>query len=242
MEYTRSEWNGFERIDFVFKDREALLIFPKDDVKTDKWMLKTEYFGAFPSLEIDMLKKGYHLAYLKNRSRWGTDDDQEVKRDLADFFVKEFGLRRRCVCVGMSCGGLHAVYFAAKYPERVAAIYLDAPVFNLLSCPMGLGKAHNGMVEEFIGATGMTLIDLLNYRNHPIDQKEKLLAAKIPVVMVYGDSDESVPYDENGAHFEKFYREMGGTIEVYGKKNCGHHPHGLEDNTPIREFVERHYN
>ena len=32
----------------------------------------------------------------------------------------------------------------------------------------------------------------------------------------------------------------GGTIVAIGKKNCGHHPHGLEDNTPIIEFVERY--
>ena len=37
-----------------------------------------------------------------------------------------------------------------------------------------------------------------------------------------------------------YYCENGGTIVAIGKKNCGHHPHGLEDNTPIIEFVERH--
>ncbi|MBQ9116329.1 MAG: hypothetical protein IJY04_04850 [Clostridia bacterium] len=73
-----SEWNGYTRLDFIFQGREAILVFPKDAVKTRKWMLKTEYFGAFPQLEIDMLAAGYHLAYLKNLNRWGTDEDQRA--------------------------------------------------------------------------------------------------------------------------------------------------------------------
>ena len=43
-----------------------------------------------------------------------------------------------------------------------------------------------------------------------------------------------------GAVLEKYYRENGGIIEAVGKKNCGHHPHGLDDNTPIVEFIEKH--
>jgi hypothetical protein len=29
MEYTYSEWHGFRRADFLFEDREALIVFPK---------------------------------------------------------------------------------------------------------------------------------------------------------------------------------------------------------------------
>ena len=66
-----------------------------------------------------------------------------------------------------------------------------------------------------------------------------LLENRIPVILVYGDSDNIVPYEENGAVLEKYYRENGGTIVSIGKENCAHHPHGLDDNTPIIEFVEK---
>ena len=62
----------------------------------------------------------------------------------------------------------------------------------------------------------------------------------IPIILVYGDSDDVVPYDENGALLEKYYRENGGTIITIGKPGCAHHPHGLEDPTPIITFVESH--
>ena len=139
----------------------------------------------------------------------------------------------------MSCGGLIASKFAAKYPECVSALYLDAPVMNLLSWPAGFGKANNEMLPEFLEATGMGLSQLICYREHPIDKMQLLLENKIPVILLYGDSDNIVPYEENGAVLEKYYRENGGIIVSIGSVNCAHHPHGLDDNTPIIEFAEK---
>ncbi len=62
-------WNGFKRIDFKFEGREAILVFPQVPIKNKKWMIKTEYFGAFPHLEIEMIRRGWHLAYIKNITR-----------------------------------------------------------------------------------------------------------------------------------------------------------------------------
>jgi len=142
--------------------------------------------------------------------------------------------------VGTSCGGLIGTKFAAKYPECVSALYLDAPVMNFLSCPAGLGIGGNELFQEFMDATGMGLKELICYREHPIDKMHLLLQNKIPVFLVYGDSDVVVPYTENGALLEKYYKENGGQIIVVGKPGCGHHPHGLEDNTPIIEFAEKY--
>ena len=139
----------------------------------------------------------------------------------------------------MSCGGMQAVYFGARYPEYVKGIYVDAPVMNLLSCPFAVGRNNSGFVEEFTNATGMTLKDLINYRNHPIDRVDDLIKNKIPVFLVCGDSDTVVPYDENGAVFAEKYRNSGVEFKEILKVGCDHHPHSLEDNTPIIEWAER---
>ncbi len=233
-------YNGFRRIDFTFEGREALLIFPEQPNENKNWLLKTEYFDAFPDFQIQMLRRGWHLAYIKNVTRWCLEEDLDLKKRFAEYLHAEYGLCEKCVPVGMSCGGLIGSKFAAKYPEKVSALYLDAPVMNLLSCPAGLGIAGNSLYPEFTEATGMSISDLICYREHPIDKMHLLLENKIPVVLVYGDSDTVVPYKENGALLEKYYKENGGVIEVYGKAGCGHHPHGLEDNTPIIEFVEKY--
>ena len=233
-------WNGFKRIDFIFEGKEAILVFPERANENRNWLLKTEYFGAFPGFEVEMLRRGWHLAFIKNVTRWCLDEDLDRKARFADFLSKEYGLYKKCIPVGMSCGGLIASKFAAKHPEYVSALYLDAPVLNLLSCPGGVGLADDSLFEEFHTATGMTLSELTYYREHPIDKIPSLLENKIPVMLVYGDTDRVVPFAENGAVLERRYREGGGDIVVIGKKNCDHHPHGLDDCAPIIEFAEKH--
>lgn len=234
-----SVWNGFRRIDFEFEGMEAILVFPKEANDRRSWMLKTEYFGAFPALELAMLERGWHLAYVQNITRWCMEQDLDTKKRFVEYLHAEYGLSEKCVPVGMSCGGLIAAKFAAKYPECIGGLYLDAPVLNLLSCPAGIGKAKGDMLPEFVAATGMDLSALICWREHPIDQMHLLLQAKIPVMLVYGDSDDVVPYCENGALLERYYKENGGVITAIGKAGCGHHPHGLEDNTAIIAFMER---
>ena len=233
-------WNGFKRIDFAFEDMDAIIVFPNEPRREKSWLLKTEYFGAFPGFEVEMLGRGWHLAYVKNVTRWCLDEDLDRKARFAEYLHKEYGLSEKCVPVGMSCGGLIASKFAARHPARVSALYLDAPVMNLLSCPAGIGAPKGNMMAEFERAFGMSLTELISDREHPIDKIPLLLENEIPIIMVYGDSDDVVPYTENGAILERAYRAAGGELVVIGKAGCGHHPHGLEDNTPIVEFVEKH--
>lgn len=241
METKKSIWNGFERLDFEFDGQPAILILPKEENKCNKWLLKTEYFDAFPQFEIDMVSRGWHLAFIENKTRWCIDEDLDRKARFADFLAEEFGLYEKCVPVGMSCGGLIGTKYTAKYPEKVSCLYIDAPVLNLLSCPayVGIGKSDINY-SEMENATGITLSQLINYREHPVDKMPILLENKIPIILVAGDSDPVVPYCENGAILEKFYKENGGEIEVYIKPGCAHHPHGLEDTTPIIDFVMAH--
>lgn len=232
-------WNGFKRIDFEFKGREAVLIIPEKPNKNKNWVFKTEYFDAFPNLEIEMVKRGWHLAYIKNKHRWCCDEDLYLKKEFSDFLAEKYGLYKKSVPVGMSCGGMFAVKYASLFPESVSCLYLDAPVMNLLSCPADLGKANGGMFEEFTAATGMTMSELICYREHPIDKIGILAENKIPVIMVYGKEDDIVPYSENGEILEKYYKEHDLPIKAIGKDGCGHHPHGLEDPTEIADFIEK---
>ena len=237
---TESLYNGYKRIDFTFEGMNATIVFPNEPNSDKNWLLKTEYFEAFPNFELEMLSRGWHVAYVANVTRWCLDEDIDRKKRFCDFMTAEYELHSKCIPVGLSCGGMIGCKFAAKYPECVSALYLDAPVMNLLSCPAGLGKAQNFMMPEFVEAFGMTLAELISYRNHPIDNIPSLFEHNIPVIMLYGDVDDIVPYDENGAILEKYYRERGGNIVTIARKGCGHHPHGLDDLTPLVEFAEKY--
>ncbi|MDD6308884.1 MAG: alpha/beta hydrolase [Clostridia bacterium] len=237
---TESTWNGFRRIDFLFEGREAILVFPKEENKRPYWLFKTEYFSAFQDMEAKMVGEGWHLAFIQNKTRWCLDEDLDLKKRFADYLAKEYGLYEKCVPVGMSCGGLIGTKFAAKYPEKVSCLYLDAPVLNLLSIPAGLGVGEGNLFEEFHTATGMTMSELICYREHPIDKLSILTDNHIPVILVYGEADTLVPYVENGAILEKHYKENRGILQVISKPGCGHHPHGLEHPEPVMAFIEEH--
>lgn len=241
MNIAKSEWNGFERLDFDLNGRKAILISPKSPRDDSKWIFKTEYLDAFPSFDIEMLSRGYYLAHLQNTSRWCPEKDTEMRAVFCDYLIEHYGLNKKCMIEGMSCGGMQAVYFAARFPEYVAAVYLDAPVLNLLSCPYALGKATTNFKEEFEKDMGVTLSELLNYRKHPIDYKEKLLETGIPLFLICGDSDYTVPYIENGKVLSDYYKSKGGNLTEILKPNCDHHPHGLEDNSMLIKFAEMYY-
>ena len=95
---TETIWrNEFRQIEFEFEGRYATLVFPPEGTANKHWMLKTEYFGAFPAVEVKLLRRGYHLAYLKNVNRLGTDIDTDAKARFAEFLHNTYvPLPQRC--------------------------------------------------------------------------------------------------------------------------------------------------
>lgn len=234
-----SDFYGFQRIDFEFDGRNAIVVLPEKS--NGRLVLKTEYFGAFPDVEVWLVKNGFTLAHVKNTNRWGSEDNVDRQAAFIKYLAAEYHLSPKAVLVGMSCGGMEAVYLAAKYPECVSVMYLDAPLMNFCSWPAKMGIADGASNwEEFYKARGMSKSDLLTYREHPIDKVPLLKEHNIPVVLVYGESDKIVPYTENGIVLEQFYKENNLCIKVIGKPGCEHHPHGLENPAPIVDFIIEH--
>ena len=60
------------------------------------------------------------------------------------------------------------------------------------------------------------------------------------IIYIAGESDEGVPYAENGARMEQQYKKLGGTFELILRQGEGHHPHGLADPKPVVDFIQRH--
>ena len=238
-------WNGFEMVEFEFEGKPALVVRPREGTANGRLAIKTEYWDAFPVAEIALLEKGFHLCYIKNASRFALDDDVDRKARFICHVAQEYHLQRRVVPVGMSCGGLWAIKFAARHPELVSCLYLDAPVLNYMSWPCGFGAATDGITEkqinEAIEAHGMSSIsELINYREMPLDKIPQLIASRIPVILVAGGSDRTVPYVENGLYLQKAYEEAGVELKVIIKPDCDHHPHSLDDPTPIVDFIMLH--
>ena len=235
-------WNSFHCENFTFEDRQAHVVLPAAGKANGRLAVKTEYWDAFPATEIALLEKGFHLCYVQNNNRWGVDEDLDRKARFVGCVAEKYGLSPKTVPIGMSCGGLIAIKFAAKYPELVSCLYLDAPVVNLFSCPCGFGAGNpldeGRGIRELLNALGMKdMSQLISYREMPLDKLSRLIENKIPVIMVASGNDPVVPYHENGELLQKAYEAAGVEHQVYIKPNCGHHPHGLENVDTVVDFI-----
>ena len=241
MQYQKSLWRDeFTRLDFSFEDRAAVVVLPHEVEGNHRWLLKTEYFEAFQDMECAFVRRGWTLCYLANLNRWGLDEDMHAKRRFRDFLVSEFGLSEKCVPVGMSCGGLHAIKLATVHPEMVSALYLDAPVVNLLSCPFGLGSGSDldfSARQEALDALGLTMSEMIAYREHPLDKLPALIEHRIPAALIWGDADRTVVFAENGRLLQRAYDRAGVPLLVQRKPGCAHHPHGPADLNAVLEFL-----
>lgn len=227
---------------FTYEGREASIFYPTCPAN-GKLILKTEYLHAFPDFEAAMLERGYTLCFLSHPTRWAPDSETHIMAKFVRHVAEHLQMEPKCIAVGMSCGGLQALRLAELHPELVSVMFLDAPVTNLLSMA-GLGACRSKDValfrEEMFATYNFTDSTLVSFRKSPIDNMAPLTQHNIPIIMLWGDADDVVLYEENGKIVEDYYREHGGQIEVIRIPRREHHPHSLKDPTPIIEFVESH--
>lgn len=238
MEKYRNRFN-FEQ--FEFEGKRAIIVFPDQPERGKNWLLKTEYWDAFPEAELEMAERGFHLAYLENETRFATLSDCERKSRFVKYVSEKYGLRDKCIPVGYSCGGAHAINFAGCSPESVCCIYIDAPVLNFCDYPArhGKGECEGVWEREFVHAyPGITRAKLLDFSGHPLNRIPVLKEHKIPIIMLYGTEDNTVDYDMNGRLLEEEYSDCPELLTVIPRVYQGHHPHGgLADRSPLIDFL-----
>lgn len=236
-------WYGYDMEMLVFEGMPGMVVFPKAGTANGRLAIKTEYWNAFPeAIELALVEAGFHLCYIKNVNRWGLQEDVERKGRFIRYVAETYGLNEKTVPVGMSCGGMFAIKLACAFPELVGCLYLDAPLIQHLSIK-GLGNAdeellEDEIVQEIMGALDMkSLQEFRAYDKMPIHMMDKLIAARIPAVLVLGAADTILPYLENGMVLKAEYEKAGIPIRTYIKPNCDHHPHGMEDSAPVLKDI-----
>lgn len=236
-----NQWRGFERLDFVFEGHDCILVKPEKARPGNPWVWRAEFFDAFAQVDEAMAKAGYYVAYVKLSNRYGCPSAVEDMESFRAMLVREYGLHEKPLIFGFSRGGLYTVNYALAYPENAGKLYLDAPVLDIRSWPGGKGKGIGAPScwTECMECYGLTEETAKAFDRNPLDRTEELAATGIPVIMVAGGSDDVVPYDENGELFVKRFRAAGGVIEEIVKPECGHHPHSVEDPSPVVRFLTK---
>lgn len=237
-----SLWAGCQCVNFVLDGRVCLLVTPKTPRAGNPWIWRTEFFGAYPAADLALLNTGFHVAYMNMENMYGAPVALAHMDKFFDHVTNTYGLSDKVVLEGFSRGGLYAFNWAARNPDKVACLYVDAPVCDFKSWPRGKGKAKESPYDWELckKAYGLSEEQALAYRLNPVDNLKPIAAVKIPIIAVCGEADDVVPIDENILIVEKRYRELDGEIQVIAKPGVGHHPHSLVDPTPIVSFILAH--
>jgi pimeloyl-ACP methyl ester carboxylesterase len=241
-----SRWEGFVRHDFPLQGANVIVVEPETPLPGRPWAWRGEFFGAFPNADIELVRRGWHLAYIGVPDLFGAPKAMNRWEKLYDVLVKDHGLSTKPALIGLSRGALYCMAWAAGHPDETLLVYLDNGVCDFKSWPggksKGLGSA-SGSPEEWqkmLDAYGFKADrEAIAWKGNPVDNLAPLARARVPILLVYGDGDKSVPHRENSEVVYDRYRALGGPVERIVKPGGDHHPHGLPDPRPVVEFFER---
>jgi hypothetical protein len=239
----RSRWFGFDRYDFDVDGHSVLVVEPAHEAPGRPWLWHGEFFGHKPNPDLALLGRGFHIVYMSVPDMLGSPGAVKHWNALYDELTRHHGFSPKPALVGLSRGGLYCYNWAIANPTRVSCLYGDAPVCDFRSWPGGKGKGPGSdrdwkLVLERYGFGSEA--EAMAYRGNPVDSLAPLATAGVPLLHVYGDADEVVPWDENTGVIAERYRKLGGSITLIAKPGVKHHPHGLDDSRPIVDFIWEH--
>jgi pimeloyl-ACP methyl ester carboxylesterase len=239
------DWHGFDRYDFVmdietlaitpFKapiaeesgnvgtsdkgQLRCIVVVPKQAAAGNPWSWRGVYWNHQPQAEVELLKRGFHIAYISVDQKPGSLADLTMDelmdqlgmstRALGEwdawyaFLTGQYGLSKKPAFIGMSRGGIFEYQWGSANPNKVSCIYADNP-----------GIEREGFQR---------MVDLAR--------------ADVPVLQICGTIDPL--FGQYTCAFEAIYQQFGGRISMMIKEGYAHHPHSLRNPKPIADFIEQ---
>ncbi len=228
-----------KKLTFQFNGHSCTLLCPEIPCGERRWVWRAEFLGAFDYADMALLNMGWHIAYCDLQNQYGCDYAVEEMKGFHSLLVSDYGLSPKADIFGFSRGGLYTFNYAVKYPEDLRTVYLDAPVLSIKSWPGGFGRADRYETEwqECMECYGLNEASAEIFRKSPVDRLGEFMAVAIPTIIVAGDSDEVVPFEENGKLLAAVLENSEIIHKIIMKPNVGHHPHSLENPKEIVDFI-----
>jgi pimeloyl-ACP methyl ester carboxylesterase len=239
------DWHGFDRYDFVM-DKQTLMVtpfkapadeqsgdlgtsdkgqlrcvvvVPKQAAPGNPWSWRGVYWNHQPQAEVELLKRGFHIAYISVDPKPGPltgltmnelmDQLGMSRAALAEwdawyaYLTGQYGLSKKPAFIGMSRGGIFEFSWGTANPDKVSCIYADNP----------------------------------GIERQAFQRLEDLARADVPVLQICGTLDPMLgPYT---SAIEGIYQQFGGRISMMVKEGLAHHPHSLRNPKPIADFIEQ---
>ncbi len=146
FEGAKTAWHGFDRYDFLLDEatltirplaadekagskgqRRCIVVVPKEVAPGSPWSWRGCYWDHQPQAEIELLKRGFHIAYVTASADLRPDKTWDA---WYAFLTEKHGLSPKPAFIGMSRGGEFAYTWATADPTRVSCIYADNPGSN----------------------------------------------------------------------------------------------------------------
>jgi len=194
---------------FLVEGRPAFVFWPAEDKRTtpQPWIMYSPTLPGLPDahekwMHEQFLAAGVAVAGIDVGEGYGSPKSQALFSALHQEMTGKRGFAKRPCLLGRSRGGLWMTSWASANPDQVAGLAGIYPVFDLRSYP-GLAQAAP--------AYELTLDGLESQlpQHNPIDKVSRLAQAKIPVCLIHGDQDATVPLKANSAEFKVRYQTEG---------------------------------
>ena len=107
--------------------RRCVVIVPRKAGLGDPWSWRGCYWDHQPQTEVELLKRGFHVAYISANASLRPDKTWDA---WYTFLTEKHGLSKKPAFVGMSRGGEYSYTWATANPTKVSCIYADNPGVN----------------------------------------------------------------------------------------------------------------
>jgi pimeloyl-ACP methyl ester carboxylesterase len=155
FEGEKLNWHGFDEYDYLMDEqtlaikpaakgerggRLCRVVVPRQPAPGNPWSWRGCYWDHQPQAEIELLNRGFHIAYITADA--GLKPDKKWDAWYA-FLTEKHGLFRKPAFIGMSRGGEYSYIWATTHPDKVACIYGDNPGGNSENLARLEGLARN---------------------------------------------------------------------------------------------------
>lgn len=226
----QTKWNGYQQYHFRTAGSDCYLVKPEVALAGNPWIWRARFPGFHAEMDIALVGKGFHLAYMDVANQFGCPSVIERADEFYRFLVNQHQLNAKAVMEGVSRGGLFVYNWTAKHPDRVACIYCDTPVMDFRSWPGGKGSGigHKGSWQACLKAHGLTEEQSASHGELPIHYAEIIAKPNIPVMHIVSANDRVVPPIENTYVLRDKLKALGHEMQIIvvpqgTEKSSGHH-------------------
>ena len=179
----------------------------------------------------ELLARGFHHAHIDVFETKCNQEGVEIMKRFHEFLVSR-NLAEKVNLIGMSWGGYFSLRYATTYPEKVRALYLDAPVCNSADWD----SSADERVADISKMYKMSIKELKESKLNPLNCVEKL--KNIPLFIATGEDDLVVKVATNINLLEAELKRYEIPYTIVRRPAWGHHPHGFDNRTELIKFHE----